>query len=31
MLISALLEVGVKEEEIAEMAQANPRFLLSLK
>ncbi len=31
MLISALLEVGVKAEEIAEMAQANPRFLLSLK
>ena len=31
MLISALLEVGVKEEEIAAMAQANPRFLLGLK
>ncbi len=31
MLISALLEVGVKKEEIVEMAQANPRFLLSLK
>ena len=31
MLISALLEVGVKEEEIVEMAQINPRFLLNVK
>ena len=31
MLISALLEVGVKEEEIVTMAQANQRFLLHLK
>ena len=31
MLISALLEVGVKEEEIVEMAQANPKMLLNLK
>ncbi len=30
MLIGALLEVGVKADEIAEMAQANPRKLLNL-
>ncbi len=30
MLIGALLEVGVKEEEIVEMAQANPKHLLNL-
>jgi len=31
MLISALLEVGVKGEEIVEMAQANPKILLGLR
>jgi predicted metal-dependent phosphotriesterase family hydrolase len=31
MLISALLEVGVKAEEIVEMAQANPRRLLNAR
>ena len=31
MLIGSLLEVGVKAEEIAEMAQANPKKLLNLK
>ncbi len=30
ILIGALLEVGVKAEEIAEMAQANPKQLLNL-
>jgi hypothetical protein len=30
MLISALLEVGVKEEEIVEMARVNPKRLLNL-
>lgn len=31
MLIGSLLEVGVKADEIAEMAQANPRKLLNLQ
>ncbi len=30
MLIGALLEVGVREDEIVEMAQANPKSLLNL-
>jgi len=31
MLIGSLLEVGVKADELAEMAQANPRTLLNLR
>jgi hypothetical protein len=31
LLIASLLEVGVKADEIAEMAQANPKKLLNLK
>ena len=31
LLISSLLEAGVKDEEIVQMAQVNPKFLLNVK